>query len=148
MAVTANLYDHSAKLLGNKEVNFANLRFMLLNGSGTFNAAHTAIENVAGAGSPSFPNQVEGHGWPFGGYVLTGAAVTQVTTNDAKLDADDIEVLAVGGSIGPALYGVIWDVDSGKPLVHVNFDGSKEAGASTQFKVVWNAAGIVTFTVA
>lgn len=148
MAITASLYNHTAKKFANGEVNLADLFFMLLDADGIFDAAHTSIDDVAGGGSPSHPNQVAGNGWTAGGEQLANAAVSVVTTNDAKLDADDISKTAVGGAIGPASFGAVYEKTSGDLLVHVNFDGSKEAGETTDFKVIWNASGIIAWTVA
>lgn len=148
MAVTATLYNHSAKLFANSEVSLADLKFMLLSSGASFDATDTDIDDVAGVNTPPRANEVSGNGWTAGGIAVASAAVTTVTTNDAKLDATDISVTASGGSIGPAEAGVIYDSDSGKPLVWVDFDGAKEAGVSTDFKVIWNASGIVTWTVA
>lgn len=147
MAITATLYNQAAKKFANAEVNLADLKFMLLNSSAAFDATDTSIDDVAGAGSPTHPNEVSGNGWTQGGEALANAAVTTVTTNDAKLDADDIAKTATGGSIGPANYGVIYEETSGDVLVFVDFDGAKEAGETTQFKILFAAGGIVTWTV-
>lgn len=140
MAVTASLYNHSAKLFANGEVDLTALKLMLLSNSATFTASHTDIASISS-------NEVSGNGWTTGGELLANAAITVVTTNDAMLDADDIEVTATGGSIGPAYKGVIYDSDSDAPLVFIDFDGAKEAGETTPFKVVWHSNGIVRWTV-
>src|SRR4051812_49014486 len=49
MAVTVTNYAHTYKLLLNKEVNFANLKVVLLNNAGaapTFDRTHTSKEQV------------------------------------------------------------------------------------------------------
>src|ERR1700748_166315 len=48
-----------------------------------------------------------GNAWPVGGPTLASVSVTQVaitdaTVNDAKLSATDVDIVASGGSIGPA----------------------------------------------
>lgn len=146
MAITATLYDQTAKLFANGEVSMADLKFMLLSSGASFDATDADIDDVAGTPGPTRANEVFGNGWTEDGEDLASAAVTVVTTNDAKLDANDIEVTATGGAIGPTDYGVIYDSDSGNVLVFVDFDGSKEAGETTDFKVIWNASGIVTWT--
>lgn len=143
---TIALYNHTTKLLGNKEVSFSDLKFMLLDDGASFDATDTSIDDVAGAASPSRANEVHGNGWTEGGEALTSAAWTTVSTNDAKFDADDIEAVATGGPIGPADYGVIYDSDSDKVLAFIDFEGEKEAGETTDFKVVWHSDGIFTFT--
>src|SRR5690606_25398750 len=136
MAVTISLYNHTAKLFANGEVELTTLKLQLLNDSATFTASHTALTSVNGSGS----YEVSGNGWTAGGETLTNAAVTTVTTNDAKLDADDIAVTATGGSIGAAYKGVIYDDTdaSDAPLAFIDFDGAQTAGVGTDFKVVWN----------
>lgn len=142
MAVTITPYNHSVKLFANGEVSLADLKFMLLddNAAALFDATDTDMTGLTGA-------EVDGNGWTSGGEVLAGAAVTTVTTNDAKLDADDISVTATGGPIGPAESGVIFDSDSNKPLAFVDFGQAEEAGETTDFKVVWPTGGIITWTV-
>jgi hypothetical protein len=146
MTVTITPYNHTTKLFANSEVSLADLKLMLLDSGASFDATDTSIDDVAGANTPPRANEVSGNGWTTGGEALGSAAVTTVTTNDAKLDATDISVAASGGSIGPADYGVIYDSDSGNVLAFIDFDGSKEAGDTTDFKVTWNASGIFTWT--
>jgi hypothetical protein len=145
MAVTITLYNHTVKKLVNEEFDLSTLKVMLLNATAeaAFSAAHTTLAQVAGA---SNVNEVSGNGWTTGGIALANAAVSIVTTNDAKLDADDISVTASGGSIGPAEAAVIYDDTGDVPLAFIDFDGTQEAGVGTDFKIIWNASGIITFT--
>lgn len=138
MAVTVTLYNHTAKLFANGEVDLSALKVMLTSGY-SFSAAHTAISSVTGS-------QVSGNGWTSGGELVGSAAVTTVTTNDAKLDGDDISKTATGGAIGPATAAVLYDATSSKPLAHIDFGATKQADDTTDFKVVWNASGILTWT--
>lgn len=147
MAITVSLYNHTAKLFANAEVDIDNLKFMLLDDGAAFDATDTSIDDVAGADTPPRANEVSGSGWDAGGELLDNAAVTVTNTNDAKLDADDIEVTATGGPIGPAEYAVVYDATSGNVLAFYDLDGAKEAGETTPFKVVWNANGVLTWTV-
>jgi hypothetical protein len=103
-----------------------------------------ALTTVTNAGA----YQVSGNGWTAGGITLSSVAVTTVTTNDAKLDADDISVTASGGSIGPAYKAVLYDDTDASdfPIAFIDFDGAQEAGDTTDFKIIWNASGIITFT--
>jgi hypothetical protein len=135
MAVTISLYNQFRKKLANSEVNLADLKVMLLNASGVFSAAHTNITSLSA-------NQVSGNGWTAGGEPLANAAITIANTSEGKFDADDVVKEAAGGSIGPAHAAVIYEAASGDVLVHIDFGGAKEAGVGTQFKIVWNAAGI------
>lgn len=146
MAVTISIYNHTAKLFANGEVTLSTLKLMLLTDDATFDATDTALTDVSNAAA----YEVDGNGWPTGGELLANVAVTITTTNDAKLDADDITVTATGGPIGPAYKGVLYDDTdaSDAPLFFINFDGAKEAGETTDFKVTWHANGITTWTVA
>lgn len=139
MAVTVSLYNHTAKLFANKEVTFTTLKLMLLNSSGAFNAAHTAISSVSA-------NEVSGNGWAAGGPTLANVAVTTVTTNDAMLDADDVSVTASGGDIGPASFAVLYDSTSSKPLAFIDFGGAKQAGVGTPLLFQWATTGIFGWT--
>lgn len=138
MAVTITLYNHTAKLFSNGDVDLAALKFMLTL-SYSFTASHTAISSVSGS-------QVSGNGWAAGGEAIGSAAVTTVTTNDAKLDGSDIDKTASGGAIGPADGGVIYDDTGDYPLAYVAFGASKSADAGTHFIVTWDSAGIITWT--
>lgn len=137
MAVTISLYNHTAKLFANGDVSLAGLKFMLTNNY-TFAATETALTNATAA-------EVDGNGWDTGGEAIANAAVTTVTTNDAKLDGDDISVTATGGAIGPADGGVIHD--GTYPLAYVDFGEEKTADTGTPFMVTWNASGILGWTV-
>lgn len=136
MAVTISLYNHTRKKFANGEVNMADLKVMLLNNSGVFSAAHTNISSLSA-------NEVSGNGWAAGGEALANAAVTIANTSEGKFDADDITKNATGGPIGPAYAAVIYEVSSGDVLAHIDFGQAQQAGVGTDFKIVWNAAGIV-----
>lgn len=146
MAVTISQYNHTAKKFANGEVTLSTLKVQLLNNSAAFNAADTALTSVNNAGA----YEVSGNGWTAGGETIAGAAITTVTTNDAKLDGTDISKTATGGSIGPAYKAAIYDDTdaSDAPLFFIDFGGVQEAGVGTDFKITWNANGIATWTVA
>lgn len=146
MAVTISLYNASCRRLAAGEVSLSALRLMLVDGTTAFDASHSTLAAATDSGA----DEVDGNGWDAGGETLSGVSVSTVTTNDAKLDANDLSVTATGGSIGPAAAGILYDDDDADdaPLAYIDFDGSQEAEAGADFKVTWNAAGIFTFTVA
>lgn len=79
---------------------------------------------------------------------LTGVTVTTITTNDAKLDADDVTWTASGGAITASKALIYNDTDTNDPPVaYIDFEGSQSAGDGTDFKLIWNASGIITWTV-
>jgi hypothetical protein len=96
-------------------------------------------------------NEVYGNGWPAGGPTLanvtqTQAAITDVSVNDAMLDADDVSVVASGGSIGPTYKALLYDHTNEYPIAFIDFGGSQAAGDTTEFKIRWSANGILDLT--
>lgn len=146
MAVSVTPYNHTVKKFANKEVTLTTLKVMLVNQAAVtgFDAANTTLaQALTGA-----QDEVSGNGWTAGGETLQNVAVTTVTTNDGKLDADDISKTASGGSIGPAYGAIIYDdtdVDD-SPLLMVNFGQAEGAGDTTDFKFLINASGLITWT--
>lgn len=142
MAITISAYNHTAKLFADGSNAAADTYKVKLYSSATFDATNTTLAGITGTEATA------GTGYTAGGQALTGVAVTTVTTNDAKFDADDVTWTASGGSI-TASYAVIYnDTDANDPpLAFIDFDGSQSAGDTTDFKIVWNASGIFSFTV-
>jgi hypothetical protein len=142
MAVTISLYNHTAKRFASGENAEADTYKVKLLTAATFDASHTTLTATGGT------EVVNGDGYTTGGEALTGVAVTTITTNDAKFDADDVTWTASGGPI-TASYGILYnDTDTDDPPVaFIDFDGSQTAGDSTDFLIVWNASGIFTWTV-
>jgi hypothetical protein len=143
MAVTISLYNHTSKRFAEGSNASGDTYKVKLYASATFSAADTTLAGITGTEATT------GTGYTAGGATLANVAVTTVTTNDAKFDADDVTWTASGGSI-TASYAVIYnDTDvNDPPLAFIDFDGSQSAGDGTDFKIVWNASGIFTFTVA
>lgn len=143
MAVTASAYNHTLKLFLNREVNFTGVKLELLNNTASFVATDTTKTAVDNAGA----KEVSGNGWAVGGPTLNNVTVTTVTTNDAKLTADDVAVTPSGGSIGPARFGLIYDSVTSKPLALIDFGADQTAGDGTSFRVAWPAGGILSLTI-
>lgn len=142
MAVTMSLYDHTVKLLANKEVTLTTLKVKLLDNTASFVGSDATVNAVDGTGA----KEVSGNGWTAGGLTLAGVAVTTVTTNDAILDANDASATASGGSIGPAYAALVYDATSNKPLLYIDFGQMQSAGDTTDFKIVWAADGLIKFS--
>jgi hypothetical protein len=142
MAVSISLYNHTAKLFADGSLAVGDTYKVKLLSAATFDASHTTLAATGGTEATA------GTGYTSGGQALANVAVTTVTTNDAKFDADDVTWTASGGSIS-ASYAIIYnDTDADDPpIAFIDFDGSQSAGDGTDFKVVWNASGIFTFTV-
>lgn len=145
MAVTIQLFNHTAKLFAEGANAAADTYKLKLYSALTADLTDTTLAEVDATGTEA----TAGTGYTAGGQALTNVAITTVTTNDAQFDADDVTWTASGGSIAAA-YGVIYnDTDANDPpLAVIDFDGTQTAGDGTDFRVVWNANGIFTFTVA
>ncbi len=140
MAVTISRYNHTIKLLTNKEIVYSTLKVMLLDSNAVFDATDTTLADVlAGAAT-----EVSGNGWDAGGETLAGVAVTTVATDGMMIDANDLSITATGGNIGPAYAAVVYDDThaSDAPLWYIDFDGAKEVDVGSDFKILWNANGI------
>lgn len=143
MAVTISLYNHTARLFASGANAEGDTYKLKLYSAATFNAADATLAGITGTEATT------GTGYTAGGAALTGVAVTTVTTNDAKFDADDVTFTASGGSIDAAFAVIYNDTDvNDPPLAFIDFGGTQSAGDTTDFKVVFNANGIFTFTVA
>ena len=145
MAVTISLYNHTAAKFADGSFAVGDSYVINLYTAFTFDATATTK-----AGAESGATQVStAFGYTQNAKTLTGVTVTTVTTNDATFDAGDVTWTASGGSI-TASYALIYnDTDANDPPVaYINLDGSQSAGDTTEFKIIWNASGIVTFTVA
>lgn len=142
MAITISLYNHTAKLFADGSNAAGDTYKVKLLSAATFDASHTTLAATGGTEATT------GTGYTAGGATLANVSVTTVTTNDAKFDADDVTWTASGGSL-TASYAILYnDTDSNDPpLAFIDFDGSQSAGDGTDFKIVWNASGIFTFTV-
>ena len=142
MAVSISLYNHTAKLFADGSLAVGDTYKVKLLSTATFDASHTTLAATGGTEATG------GTGYTSGGQALANVAVTTVTTNDAKFDADDVTWTASGGSI-TASYAIIYnDTDADDPpIAFIDFDGSQSAGDGTDFKIVWNASGVFSFTV-
>ena len=143
MAVTVSLYNHTAKRFADGSNAVGDTYKVMLCTAATFDATNTTL---AGITKTEVANV---NGYTTGGATLTNVAVNTVTTNDASFDADDASWTASGGSI-TASYAILYNSTDANspPLALIDFGGSQSAGDTTDFKIVWNASGIFTFTVA
>ena len=143
MAVTISPYNHTAKRFAEGSNAAGDTYKVKLLTAATFDATHTTLAATGGTEAAT------GTGYTAGGPALTGVTVTTVTTNDAAFDANDVTLSASGGAIAAA-YAILYnDTDANDPpLVFIDFGGTETAGDGTDFKIVWNASGIFTFSVA
>ena len=144
MAVTITLFDHTAQRFANGSNAVGDTYKVNLYSAFTLDTtATTKAAAESGATQLSTAN-----GYTQNDKALTGVAVTK-TGNDAAFEADDVTWTASGGdieAIGALIYN---DTDADDPpLAYIDFDGTQTAGDTTDFKIIWDASGIVTFTVA
>jgi hypothetical protein len=143
VAPSISLYNHTAQRFASGANAVGDTYKVKLLTAATFDATHTTL---AATGGTELANA---NGYTTGGATLANVAVTTVTTNDAKFDADDVTWSASGGAITASFAIIYNDTDADDPPVaFIDFDGSESAGDGTDFKIIWNADGIVTFTVA
>jgi len=111
-AATIIRYNHTLKLFANQEVNLANIKVMLRNGT-TFTASQTVVSQLDGT-------EESGNGWTAGGEDLS-VVVEEFDTNKARVNATTVTVVASGGTIS-ASDAVIIDSTPADPLVLWHFD--------------------------
>jgi len=142
VAVTVSLFNHTAKRFADGANAVGDTYKVALYTAVTFDAADTTLAGITKT------EVANGDGYTTGGVALTNVAVTTVSTNGAKFDADDASWSATGSGI-TASYAIIYnDTDADDPPVAlIDFDGSEVAGDGTDFLIVWNASGIFTWTV-
>jgi hypothetical protein len=142
MALTISLYNHTAKLFADGSFIPGDTYKVMLCTAATFDATDTTLAGITKT------EVVDGNGYTTGGLALTNVAVTTVTTNGAKFDADDLTWSASGGPIAASFAILYNDTDSGDPpLALIDFDGTETAVNGTDFLIVWNASGIFTWGV-
>ena len=143
MAPTISLYNHTRARFGSGANAVGDTYKVKLLTAATFNATHTTLAATGGT------EVANGNGYTTGGATLANVAVTTVNTNEAKFDADDATWAASGGAITASFAILYNDTDADDPPVaFIDFDGAETAGTGTDFKIIWNANGIMTFTVA
>jgi hypothetical protein len=142
MAVTISLYNHTAKRFADGANAVGDTYKVMLCTAATFDATDTTLAGITKT------EVATANGYTAGGVALTNVVVTTVSTDGARLDADDATWTASGGTI-VASFGILYnDTDADDPPVaFIDFGGSQTAGDGTDFKVVWSATGIINWTV-
>lgn len=145
MAVTAKVYGKFMLSLANKEIDLDTdtLKVMLCT------SAYTPDQDTHQYKS-SVTNEVSGAGYTAGGATL--ASVTSAynaSTNVWSLDAADVSWTS---STITARYAIVYDStpasDATRPLIaYIDF-GADVISSSGTFSIQWDAAGIVTATMA
>lgn len=143
MAVTVSLYNHTASLFLSGAINNTDSFKVILLSSGTFSAANTTLAQA----SAGYTEVTNANGYTSGGLLLTNVVTPIVTANDAKFDADDAVWNATGSGI-TAAEAIVYDdtLANDPPLFFIDFGASETAPASTDFKIIWPANGILVLT--
>jgi hypothetical protein len=100
------------------------------------------------AGAESGATQLStANGYTQNAKVLAGVAVTTVTTDDGRFDANDVQWDATGAGLTANFAMVYNNTDTDDPPVfHVDFDGAVTAAAGIPLVIAWNASGIFELT--
>lgn len=142
MPVTVSLYNHTAQKFADGSFVPTDTYKLKLLTAATFDPTHTTLAATGGT------EVANGSGYVAGGATLTNVAVT-ATGNDAKFSADTVTWTATGASLSASKAILYNSTDANSPPVaFIDFGATETAGDGTDFKVIWNAAGIVSFTVA
>lgn len=144
MAVTVSVFDHNAQRFASGANASTDTYKVMLCTSATFSAAATTLAGITKTEVAS------GNGYTTTGATLAGVAITTVTTNDAKFDANDVSwTVPAAGSLS-ASHAILYnDTDANDPpLLFIDFDGTQTVTDGGIFQIIWNASGIFTFTVA
>ena len=143
MAVTISLYNHTAAKFADGSFAVADTYKVTLYSAFSFDATDTTKTTAESGGT----QLSTANGYTQDDKTLNNVTVSTVTTNDAKFDADDVSWTASGGSITAIGALVYNDTDTNDPPVaYIDFGGSESAGDGTDFRIVWNANGIISFT--
>lgn len=145
MPVTISLYNHTAQKFADGSFAVGDTYKINLYSAFSFDATDTTKALAESGGTQLATN----YGYTQDNKVIASVAVNITTTNDATFDAADITWTAAGGDIGPAVGALMFnDTDANDPPVaYIDFGGGQTAVNGTDFKIIWNASGIFTFTV-
>lgn len=106
----ARAYPNSLGELASGQVDLNDLKFTLLTSAGAFDPTDSVAD---------FSAEVTTGRWPAGGLEMTGVVGTE-TPSGYSLAADDLTRIVFESAM-TARYGLIYEVATGKPLVHIDF---------------------------
>ena len=106
----ARAYPNSLGELASGQVDLNDIKFTLLTSAGGFDPTDSVAD---------FSAEVTTGRWPAGGLEMTGVVGTE-TPSGYSLAADDLTRIVFESAM-TARYGLIYEVATGKPLVHIDF---------------------------
>lgn len=143
MPTTISYYEQFLTNLGSGNINLISDDFrVLLVNNYTYDAADDELDDV-------FANEiVEQYGYLQGGKLLTNQTFGWVPPSN-KFDADDVEWVATGGTIGPATGAVIYSdtSTSNKLVAYIDFGTSHSIPDTDRLKLTINTGGLFTLAV-
>jgi hypothetical protein len=143
MAVTVSIFDHTAQRFASGANASSDTYKVALYTAATYLASATTLAGITKTEVAS------GNGYTTTGATLASVAVTTVTTNDAKFDANDVSwTVPAAGSLSAA-YAILYnDTDANDPpVLFIDFGETITTTDGGIFQIIWNASGIFTFTV-
>lgn len=103
-----------------------------------YDPTHTTLAQTVGSAELATGN------WPAGGLPLGNVVGTRLGPQRYGLVADDVErILVVTGAT--FRYGIIYEVSTDKPLLHIDFEKVYSIPVGTKITIQFNPDGIITF---
>lgn len=132
------IYNRFHTNMANKIIDWEadDIRVALVSSAYTPNKDDTQWSDVSG-------NEISGTGYSAGGEQLSNASVTQDDSNDlTKMDGDDITWQTATVT---AYYAVLYDSTLGaNDLIECVDFGADKSSSEGDFKIQWDASGILT----
>lgn len=142
MAVTVAYFDKFIENVGKNliDLDTHTFKIMLVNNY-TYDSTD---EDLVHIGSVEIAN---GNGYSTGGAALTGVTFA-FGGGVTKWDADDVSWSASGGTIGVTDGAILYDdsATDDKLVCYIDFGQDESAGDGTDFKITFNASGILTIS--
>lgn len=143
MAITITLFDHTARRFAEGANVAADTYKVNLYSVFDFDPTDTT-KAAAETGATQLSTA---NGYTQDSKTLASVAITQ-DGNDAFFDAADVTWTASSGAIAAVGAMIYNDTDTDDPpLAWIDFGEIKTADDGTDFKIIWDALGIVRFTV-
>ena len=137
---TINIYNKFKLYLADGTIDMDNDQFKiaLLDSNHSFVPTHTDFSQVSA-------NELSaGNGYSSGGKLLANTSWIE-SGGTVTFDADNVTWTATGGALGPAAHAVIYDdtATDDKLVASIDFQEGKTAGEGTEFRITFNASGIL-----